>query len=144
MNIEKVGAVVLATDPKNELRVLLRKNSPFNGSPEEWNVIYGHIDSNETLESCAIREIKEEVDIHIKAAADSGCRISKSFSDNKHITITYFWVRVQEMLKSITLNEESIGYQWAKLADIEMLISDPDQASAVLHCAEACAKGGVV
>lgn len=141
MNIEKISAVVLATDPANELRVLLRKNSPFNGSLEEWNVIYGHIDNNETSLACAIREIEEEVGICVEVVVDSGYKIAKTFSDNKHITITYYWVQLQEISKSIILNEESIGYQWARLADVEMLISDPDQASAVLYCAEACTKG---
>lgn len=139
---KKIGAVVFAIDPAGELRVLLRKNSPFNGSPEEWNVIYGHIEHGERLEDCAMREIVEEVGIKPSEVFSGNYEISKTFADIEQIDIAYYWAIIDQMMLPIILNEESIGYQWATLLDSQESIQDPLQSSAIERCFKACIKAG--
>lgn len=133
---KKIGAVVFAIDPVGELRVLLRKNSPFNGSPEEWNVIYGHIEAGELPQDCARREVEEEAGIEIGETFTGDYEISKTFDDTEQIDIAYYWMVIDEMMKPVNLNEESIGYQWVTINNAQESIPDSQQASAIVRCFE--------
>lgn len=133
---KKIGAIVFAIDPMGNLRVLLRKNSPFNGSSEEWNVIYGHIETNEKPQDCVIREIKEETGIVVRKVHTGNYKISKVFNGTGQIEISYYWAFIDGVFKQLELNEESIGYQWANIKNAQEIIYDSRQASAIERCFE--------
>ncbi len=129
--IDKVGVVLVAFDPQGNKRVFLRKNSPFNGSPEEWNVIYGHIEDNEDILTCGAREAREEAGVVTDNIKSCNYTVSKTFKNGALIKINYAWALFQEIPPQITLNEESIGYQWASEKEAAQLISDIRQAKAI-------------
>lgn len=134
--VRKVGVVICGRDPMGDWRVLLRKNSPFNGSAEEWNVIYGHIERAEDSAECAQREVQEETGLTAADVSQSGRNISRVFPDNREISIEYFWTRFIGLPTNIRLNEESIGYQWSLRDEVEVLVADELQREAILYCLE--------
>lgn len=134
--VRKVGIVACGLDPKGNWRVLLRKNSPFNGSPEEWNVIYGHVELAEDSAECARREVQEETGLIADNVSQSSRTISRQFPDGREISIEYFWTQFLELPTDIHLNEESIGYQWSLRDEVEALLTDDLQREAILYCLE--------
>ena len=129
--INKVGVVIVAEDPRGAYRFLLRKNSPFNGSPEEWNFVYGHIEDGETALDCALREAYEELSLRLESVTPVEYSISRKFPDNKYIHIEYFYALLKSMTQAIQLNNESIGYQWATFEESQKLIIDAEQSGAL-------------
>lgn len=138
--IHKIGAVVCAKDPTGEWRVLLRKNSPFNGSPEEWNVIYGHIEEGEGGTECAIREIREETGLAVAWANAANKSVSKQFPDGKKIVIDYYWTKFMKLPNEVYINEESIGYQWAMYDEVEAVVVDTEQRELIQYCVKKAAE----
>lgn len=56
-----VGAVIL--NEKNEILLVLRNRNPEKGT---WSIPGGKVDPYEQLETCVIREIKEEVNLDVE------------------------------------------------------------------------------
>lgn len=132
--VRKIGVVICGKDPTGAWRVLLRKNSPFNGTSEEWNVIYGHIKPAENGDECALREIQEETGLITDQVHATGQTVSRLFPDGQEITIEYFWTAFMGLPTKLQLNEESIGYQWSLPKEVEVLITDAQQRESVLCC----------
>lgn len=61
---------------ENKLQVLLIKQFAHK---DRWGIPKGHVDEGETLEECAIREIREEAGVDVKL----GYRLTDAFVKNK-------------------------------------------------------------
>jgi 8-oxo-dGTP diphosphatase len=59
----KVGVVTIL---KNKNKILLGKRLTEHGF-KEWGLVGGHLEINESIEDCAIREVNEETKIQIKS-----------------------------------------------------------------------------
>ena len=59
----KVGVFVYTKDPEENYRFLLRHNKPFGGREDEWTVLFGTVEENETYAECVKREVEEEYGI---------------------------------------------------------------------------------
>lgn len=118
------SACVFAQDSKN--RLLLQLRSKTSNYPLHWDVSgAGHVDSGESYENCAKRELFEEVGIKIKSLILLGKhdfvyergrkRISCAFIgevDSKHLEIDAVevaearWFSIDEIKKMIENNEK--------------------------------------
>ncbi len=106
-NVQKIAAIVWTVDPEGNKRFLLRHNKPFNGYEDEWTVAFGTVENNEDLEAAAKREVQEEYDIHeFEEVRNLNYKIEN---------ISFFSLKVKNIGVKITLNEESIGYDWMLL-----------------------------
>lgn len=79
-NKPRVGVGVIIVND-NKVLLLKRKGSHGEGS---WAFIGGHLEFGETLESCAKREVKEEVGIRIKNLKPVGFTNDLFPKENKH------------------------------------------------------------
>ena len=61
--ITKVTADVVIWFPNREIVLIKRGNPPFKGN---WALPGGHVEYNESLEVCAIRETKEETGLDVR------------------------------------------------------------------------------
>ena len=59
--INAVGVVIVEENKK----VLIAKRKPDKPMPNKWEFPGGKLEENETLQECAIREIKEELDLDV-------------------------------------------------------------------------------
>lgn len=98
----------------NNKQVLLQKRSSNKRfDPNKWALCAGHVDTKESLENAALREIKEEVGIDIslndlKPFAEREVTIKDS---NSHITYFYY-------IKS-NLNEDDFIIQEEELSEVK-------------------------
>jgi 8-oxo-dGTP diphosphatase len=60
--LPRVGVGVLIVDESNRVLLTLRLRAPEAGC---WSIVGGKLDYLETLESCAIREAREEVGVSV-------------------------------------------------------------------------------
>ncbi|KKQ75385.1 MAG: hypothetical protein US96_C0012G0014 [Candidatus Woesebacteria bacterium GW2011_GWB1_38_5b] len=119
---QKVAVIVWAMDPEGKKRFLLRHNKPFNGYEDEWTVAFGDIEKDENMEGAAKREVFEEYGI-------------SDFEDFKDLNykvenISFLAVKVKNLDVKITLNEESIGYDWMIYEKVMEIMKHEDEAEA--------------
>lgn len=100
-------------------QVLLQKrsaNKRFN--PNQWGLCAGHVDAGESLESAALREMKEEVGIEVpadelKPYAEKVFIIRNS---NSHV-VYYYYVR-------LNLSEDDFVVQKEELSEVKWFYID--------------------
>lgn len=126
----RVGIAVWTIDPEGVIRFLLRHNKPFGGHSDEWNIFYGTLESNESMIDAAIRELREESGIIISRDSVVSLEKELSYSTPTYTaTINYFSVMLPSIDQEITLNEESIGYDWVIWSDLRRIIKYQEQIS---------------
>ena len=119
----KVGVVVYTKDPEGNYRFLLRHNKPFKGREDEWTILFGTVEENETYMECVRRELKEEY----------GIKDINTIEDLKYVIkvddldIHFYAVEVKDINTTICLNEESIGYDWMLIEDVKNIMKYPDE-----------------
>lgn len=129
-----IGVIVWTIDPNNNKRYLIRHNKPFDGYPDEWNFVYGHIEKNESEIEAAQREVSEEFGLSLskKDLNPIDYTISKSFET--HITqIIYFSTKLDNINISICLNEESIGFDWVLENELSKKLIHKEQFRAIKY-----------
>ena len=83
-------AVFIINDKKQVLLQKRSANKRFN--PNKWALCAGHVDAGESLESAALRELKEEVGIYI-TTSDLKPFAEREFTirdSNSHVTYFYY------------------------------------------------------
>ena len=126
----KAGVIVYVKDPEGNYRFLLRHNKPFNGREDEWTILFGTVEENETYMECVRRELEEEYGIKdIEIVEDLEYVIKVDDLD-----IHFYTVEVKDINTTIHLNEESIGYDWMLIEDVKntMKYSDEKRAFDIL------------
>ncbi len=135
-------AVFIINDKKQVLLQKRSANKRFN--PNKWALCAGHVDAGESLETAALRELKEEVGIDItindlKPFAEREFTIRDS---NSHITYFYYtksnlnekdfiiqkeelsevkWFDIDEVIDMIKKNDNSIVFDEKRLKLFEQL-----------------------
>lgn len=131
MKRKKVAVIVWTIDPEGQRRFLLRHNKPFNGYTDEWTITFGDIEDNETKEQATKREIFEEYEINeIEEIKDLNYKVEfegKNGPSEAH----FFAVKVKNIDVKISLNEESIGYDWMKLNKAKEVMQHNDEKKAL-------------
>lgn len=106
--------------------VLLQKRSANKRfHPGKWALCAGHVDAYESLESAAIREVKEEVGLEIKKSELIPFFGSEITLDNTNSHITYFYYTFSEK-QSCEFNvqiEELSEVKWFKIKDVIEMIN---------------------
>jgi len=113
-------------------QVLLQKrsaNKRFN--PNKWALCAGHVDAGESLESAALREIKEEIGIDItandlKPFAERKFTISNS---NSHITYFYYTKSNLNEKDFIIQKEELSEVKWFDIDEVIYMIQSKDDST---------------
>ena len=118
----------------NNREVLLQKRSPnkrFN--PNMWGLCAGHVDSGETIEDAAIREIKEEIglDITINDLNILEEKEVRKLETNSQITRFYYVICNKNNFKIQT--EEVSEVKWFKIEDIINMIKNNDDSLVLKH-----------
>lgn len=127
----RIGVIVWTIDPEEAKRYFIRHNKPFNGHHDEWNMIFGSVEPEEDVPSAAIREVLEESGIIIEQTALTDLNYSLSYTAVAGPTIIHFFgAKAQSIDVPVSLNEESIGYDWATLDDVVQRVPYPEQVEA--------------
>lgn len=113
-------------------QVLLQKrsaNKRFN--PNKWGLCAGHVDAGESLESAALREVKEEVGIDIttndlKPFAEREFTIRDS---NSHITYFYYAKSNLNEKDFIIQKEELSEVKWFDIDNVIDMIKFKDHST---------------
>lgn len=130
MTRQKVAVIVWTIDPEGNKRYLLRHNKPFDGYEDEWTITFGDIEPNESLKDAAKRETTEEYAINtFEEAKDLNYKIE--FEGKHGLTEAHFVaLKIRNLDTPITLNEESIGYDWMKLEKVKEIMRHNDEKEA--------------
>ena len=116
----------------NKKQVLLQKrsaNKRFN--PNKWALCAGHVDAGESLESAALRELKEEVGINIttcdlKPFAEREFTIRDS---NSHVTYFYYTKSNLNEKDFIIQKEELSEVKWFDIDEVIDMIKSKDDST---------------
>lgn len=109
-------------------QVLLQKRSANKRfDPNKWGLCAGHVDTKESLENAALREIKEEVGLKLKASDlhNFGKREIKICDVNSHITY-FFYVKSNKEESEFVIQEEELSeVKWFYIDEIiELILSN--------------------
>ena len=110
-------------------QVLLQKRSPnkrFN--PNKWGLCAGHVDSGETLEDTALREVEEEIGIKYNI---SDLQVLEEMEVNKresnsHI-VRYYYIYCTENSFNIQ-TEELSEVRWFDIDDVINMVKNNDDS----------------
>lgn len=130
MKHQKVAVIVWTIDPEGDKRYLLRHNKPFKGYEDEWTITFGDIEPNENLEDAAKREVSEEFGISdIEETKNLNYKIE--FKGKHGPTEAHFVaLKIRNLDTPISLNEESIGYDWMLLDKVKEIMKHEDEKRA--------------
>jgi len=127
----RVGVIVWVLDPEGNVRYFLRHNKPFNGYRDEWNMIFGSVEPDENIHEAVIREVKEESNLTVTDASVHDLEYSLRYTAaNGPTVIHFFGVKALSIDERVTLNEESIGYDWAVLEEVQRHVPYQEQVKA--------------
>lgn len=107
--------------------VLLQKRSANKRfSPNKWGLCAGHVDAYESLETAALREIKEEVglDLSLKELIPYGEREINISDSNSHITYFYYVICNKKAEEFVIQEEELSEVKWFNIGEIIIMIKD--------------------
>lgn len=126
----KIGAIVWTIDPEGVPRFLIRHNKPFDGYDDEWTISFGNVETTETEKEAALREPKEEYGISdVEEIKDLSYEIE--FEGKRGLTvIKFFSIKLKDIDVKITLNEESIGYDWMTIDKVKEVMQHDDEKKA--------------
>lgn len=106
--------VVRSAQPEAQVLLLRRAGSYLHGA---WSYVAGHLEANETLWQCALRELAEETGLRPQAlyAADS----CEQFYDaqNDCVQVVPAFVALLGADASVRLNREHDAFRWLSFAD---------------------------
>ena len=101
---------------ENKYLLQHRDNKANIWSPNCWGLFGGQVDSNETPESCLIREVKEELSINCKILK----KIHQCLNNEVGMLNIFFWVSTNEKITSKKLREgQNLG--WFGESEIEKM-----------------------
>ena len=119
----EVGIFIINDDGK----VLLQKRSANKRfSPNKWGLCAGHVDAYESLETAALREIKEEVGLYLslKELIPYGEREINISDSNSHITYFYYVICNKKAEEFVIQEEELSEVKWFNIDEIIIMIKD--------------------
>lgn len=127
----KIATIVWTIDPENNPRFLLRHSKPFGGYDDEWTICFGNVEADEKVAEAAFREASEEFGIKGKHSIQD-LDYEVEYEDKKRglSVIKFYSVKVDSLDVPISLNEESIGYDWMKIEKVNEVMKYDDEKKA--------------
>lgn len=122
-------AVFIINDKKQILLQKRSANKRFN--PNKWALCAGHVDAGESLESAALRELKEEVGINI-TTSDLKPFAEREFTirdSNSHITYFYYTKSNLNAKDFIIQKEELSEVKWFNIDEVIDMIKSKDNST---------------
>mgnify|MGYP000003114641 FL=1 len=115
----KVAIFPWVRDPEGAKRLFLRHNKPFNGHYDAWLAITGgiEIEDEDDMEATVIRVLLKEAGIYMKDILDIvDLKIAlEADTPGSGFSLNHCYaVKIRNIDVKITLNEESIGYDWMR------------------------------
>lgn len=126
----KIAVIVYTIDPENNIRFLLRHNKPFNGYSDEWTMVWGGVEDGEELEDAAKREVWEELGItteQINEFIDLEYEFEYKGMNDVTQHPKFYAAKITNLDVKITLNEESIGFDWKKYQEAFEVMNFEDE-----------------
>lgn len=119
----EVGIFII--NDKREV-LLQKKSANKRFSPNKWGLCAGHVDAYESLETAALREIKEEVglDLSLKELIPYGEREINISDSNSHITYFYYVICNKKAEEFVIQEEELSEVKWFNIDEIIIMIKD--------------------
>lgn len=114
MSIKKKVSAVIVLNEKKEVLILKRAPSArsFGGY---WNFPGGGVEPGETIESAAVRELKEEAGVDVSEKD----LVYFEVASLPKLMVHYFMTNKFE--NEVEINWESTDYKWVKLKDIKKM-----------------------
>ncbi len=86
--MKRKGSSIIFVNHKQEILLFLRDDKLGLPYANMWDVLGGHVESDETPRKCIIREMKEEIGLEL---ADFQLLCEKEFDDRIEFTYWKFW-----------------------------------------------------
>ena len=112
--------IAIFTPDMSEVLLIRRGNEPYKG---RWALPGGFMDMDETLEQCAIRELKEETDIATECLWEIGA-FSKVDRDPRGRTITVAYYGFADKSTPIKALDDAAEVAWHKISELPPLAFD--------------------
>ncbi len=116
---------------KNKFEFLLLKRSPEFDYPNLWQMITGKIESGEKAYETAVREVREETSLVIKALWSVPNINSFYLTESDSIILIPVFVGIVNANVKITLSEEHIEYRWVPASEAKKMLAWPGQKQSV-------------
>ena len=133
----KVGAFGLTLNKKGEFLVTLRNNPQRKNVHNKWQIPGGGVEYGETPQQALIREFQEELGVTPTLLSPYAITTANTWNidqHGKHVILIVFIVDIKD--QKISLNQESLDYQWLKPSAILKLDSLPKLAYIVKQASE--------
>ncbi|RLC52890.1 MAG: NUDIX hydrolase, partial [Candidatus Cloacimonadota bacterium] len=95
--MKRLGSSIIFVNDQNQVLLFLRDDKPDLPYRNMWDVLGGHVESDETPEECIVREMKEEIDLDLK---DFQLLCCKEFDDRIEYT---YWKKSNLKIEEINL-----------------------------------------
>lgn len=109
-----VAAGVAIINKDGEL--LIAKRSPDKPMPNKWEFPGGKLEADETLEECAVREIKEELELDVQV--DTYVGYEEILYKSKNFTLHLFTAHLNDESQALRLNEHTEA-RWVDFSDFD-------------------------
>ena len=117
-------AVFAKRDGEASILLIQRGGEPFAGC---WALPGGFLEEDETLETCAARELKEETGLEAGSLHLFGT-YSEPGRDPRGRTVTVaYWTRLKEGSGAATAGDDAADCRWFALNQLPKLAFDHDQ-----------------
>ena len=104
-----VGVAVLVKNQEEEVLLLKRKNKLGNGC---WSTPGGHLETNESIVHCAMRECQEEIGIKINEFTFLGVTNDIHQDENTHYISIWMMATIDKESVIIPEEREVAAYGW--------------------------------
>ena len=121
-------AIFIINDKKQILLQKRNANKRFN--PNKWGLCAGHVDSKESLENAALRELREEIGLNL-SIRDLKTLSKREFTigeSNSHITYFYYIKSNLDEKDFIIQTEELSEVKWFDINEVIDMINNEDQS----------------
>lgn len=112
--------IAIFSPDMSEVLLIRRGNEPYKGC---WALPGGFMDMDETLEQCAIRELKEETNITADCLWEVGA-FSKIDRDPRGRTITVAYYGFADQSADIKALDDAAEIAWHKISELPPLAFD--------------------